>query len=549
MHGTLRWTGLSGLLVLIAMVLVAPNASASVSPTIALDQSAGTTAGSSANLGVDLKFSPSSGDSPNELALNLPPGLLANASINGGACLTTTDLTDTACQVGSGTVTADALSLVPIPTPVTFDLVPPPKPGDLAGLAVNYNGTQIGSTGDVKVRPSGDPAGVGITIDFALPNSLAGVPISIAEINSTFDGLRYPATCPSAPRQLSAAVNSYSDPTIHTVAAPLQVTGCSSLNFSPTLAVTAARDSADSQVKLSTQVNAGASDAPSGSMTLAFPWPMLAGNLSSLSVLCPTLSSSCVPVGSVTAVSPLYPKPLSGQAYLTGTLQGLSLTLVFPSPFPLTLVGAVDLVKNSTTFTGLPDIPLTSLNVSLSGGAHGLFSAHCPPASGTATAALTDANGDKSVRIPSPFTIANCPSGSSGSGAGPSVPSSSISGLPTGHPSLTFKVRVGKHAAKFRKLTVELPAGLRFSHQSRAQRLRAVKLSGAKIRSLSVNRGHLIIVLRKPSRHVTVKIASSALTESPSLQAKAKSLHKLPLTVIVATTNGRHRTIHAHAAV
>ncbi|MGI8716180.1 MAG: hypothetical protein ACR2NR_23955 [Solirubrobacteraceae bacterium] len=181
-----------GVLVLIGMAALAPSAGASITPTLTLYQSAGRTAGSTTDLGLDLKFAPTGTDSPDQMALNLPSGLLANASIDGGACLTMTDLDDAACQVGTGTVTAVADSSVPITTPVTFDLVPPPADGDLAGLAVNSGGSQIGSTADIKVRPSGDPDGVGITIDFELPNSLDGVPISLTEINSTFDGLRYP---------------------------------------------------------------------------------------------------------------------------------------------------------------------------------------------------------------------------------------------------------------------------------------------------------------------------------------------------------------------
>jgi len=178
----LRRGVLSGILVLGAMAVVAPGAWASISPTLSLNQSAGTTAGSVANLGVDLKFAPTGSDSPDDMTLNLPPGLLADASIDGGACLTAADLSDTACQVGSGTVTADAYGTIPITTPVTFDLVPPPAAGDLAGLAVNSSGTQVGSTADIKIRPSGNPGGVGITINFVLPNILYGVPISIAEI-------------------------------------------------------------------------------------------------------------------------------------------------------------------------------------------------------------------------------------------------------------------------------------------------------------------------------------------------------------------------------
>ena len=140
------------------LAMLAPVAGASTSPTLTLNQSAGHSAGATANLGLDLRFTNSGTDSPHHLTINLPPGLLANASIDAGNCLKTADLADSACQVGSGVVTADAYGTIPIGTPVTFDLVPPPQPGDLAGLAVNSNGTQIGTTADVSVRPSGNPA-------------------------------------------------------------------------------------------------------------------------------------------------------------------------------------------------------------------------------------------------------------------------------------------------------------------------------------------------------------------------------------------------------
>ena len=98
---------------------------ASITPAISLDQSAGKAAGATANLGVDLTFAPSGSDSPASMTLSLPPGLLADASVAGGACLKTADLNDSTCEVGSGTVTAYAYGSVPIPTNVTFDLVPP----------------------------------------------------------------------------------------------------------------------------------------------------------------------------------------------------------------------------------------------------------------------------------------------------------------------------------------------------------------------------------------------------------------------------------------
>ncbi len=275
---------LVGALAVFAMALFAQGAQAAITPSVTLDQSSGTQAGGFHDLGMDLTFdgakplTPPISDTPQNLTINLPPGLLANATVNGGKCLTETTLDDN-CQVGSGSVTAYAASLVPLTVDVTFDLVAPPAPGDLAGLAVNMSGTQIGSTGDIKVRPSGDPNGVGVTILLSLPNSLDGAPIDISEINSTFSGLRYPTTCPSTPANVGISVNSYSDATVHTITAPLSVTGCSSLPYAPKLSVSAVKDSGDRVVAITTGVTQAADESPTKNLALSFPDATLGVNL------------------------------------------------------------------------------------------------------------------------------------------------------------------------------------------------------------------------------------------------------------------------------
>jgi hypothetical protein len=554
-HG-IRRIVLMGVLAASGLATLAPSAVASVAPTISLDQSGGKTAGSTANLGVDLTFAPSGSDSPDHMTLNLPPGLLADASIDGGACLVTADLDDSTCEVGSGTVTAYAYGSVPVPTKVTFDLVPPPAAGDLAGLAVNSNGTQIGSTADIKVRPSGDPAGVGVTIQFVLPNSLYGVPISIHEISSTFDGLRYPTTCPQTPQTVTVAADSYGDPTVHAASAPLAVTGCSSLSYSPSFAVTATRDRDDNSVKVVSDVTQATTEAPSRSVALALPYAQLRPNAAGLQRLCQNLSSgTCTPVGSVTAASPLYPHALTGQAYLTGTITGLTLTLVFPAPFPLTLVGSVNLLTNVTTFNGLPDIPLTSLQVTLDGGPQGLFLSLCHDPTGTASATLTNQNADKTATVPSKFTIAGCPSTVSGSspapgaGSGTAVMSPSAAGLTAGHPSLSFRVRTAKGAAKLRALTIELPAGLSFiAHRSGHEVVvNGVRLKGATVKSLALSHGHMLVTLKRAVSSLGITLTSAALRESAALRKKAASrkLKRLPLRVIAQNTRGKRSTILA----
>ncbi|MGZ4292680.1 MAG: hypothetical protein ACXVRM_00420 [Solirubrobacteraceae bacterium] len=570
------------------VLALAPGAGAAITPSLSLDQSAGKAAGSLVNLGMDLKFTDTGTDSPHNLTINLPPGLLANAAINGGSCLKATNTSGTACEVGSGTVTADPDVLVlglpaSIPVPVTFYLVPPPKTGDLAGLTVIGNvlglNEQLGSTGDVRVRPTGDPGGVGVTIGLTLPNqlTLSGltvplVTISVTEIRSTFDRLRYPATCPSAPEQLTATVDSYDDATLHSLTAPLSVTGCSSLPYSPAFKVTATQDGGDRQVKLATTVTQGGNEAPSRTVSLAFPTATLAPNLASIEALCLNLASgTCHQVGSASATSPLYPATLTGKAYLTGSSSGLSLTLVFPAPFPLTLTGAVNLLKNAATFAGLPDIPLTNLAVTLDGGPEGLFLSTCDVPSGTATATMTDQNGDRTATVPAMFAVSGCPGvagpgGSGGSGAGGSNPASgsqnasSASGVTVGHaklsrarfaglragrPTLSFRVSATRRAAKLQALTVGLPAGLAFiaSHH----RVAHVSVQGAKVKSLSLSHGRLVIRLTRAVSAMTVTIGRGALSESRTLRARAEK-HKvraLGLTVVVQNAQGRSITFRA----
>ena len=285
---------------------------------------------------------------------------------------------------------------------------------------------------------------------------------------------------------MSVTADSYADATTRGAAAPLPVTGCLALAYDP-------RSGSAPPV---TRRPAGHArhhdhrDGDPGAQPLdhpRFPVGDAAPNLESIRALCLNLSSgTCQTVGSASATSPLYPATLTGKAYLTGSSSGLSLTLVFPSPFPLTLTGAVDLLHNAATFTGLPDIPLTNLGVTLNGGTEGLFLSTCAAPTGTATATLTSQNGDKSAKVPGKFTVAGCPGtsgagspgagGAGGSGSGPTASRNAssaagvtvghinlshgrFSGLRSGHPALTFKVKTAKGAAKLRTLTVELPGG------------------------------------------------------------------------------------------
>lgn len=550
----MRGRALVGIIVLAGLIGFVPAASASVTASMSVTSPTPVAAGANGTLGLDLKFSPSSGDAPDQVTLNLPPGVLANASIDNGQCLKTTDVNDTACQIGSGTVTADALG-TPLPTPVDFYLVPPPAAGDLAGLEVTTTqGDQVGTTNAIVIRPSGDPDGVGVTLDLTLPNSLYGVPVAVTDINSSFSGVRFPATCPATPANVTMSANSYNVPgTASSASAPLPVSGCDALPYNPQYAMTAVKDANDKTVKISTTITQTASESPNGTVSLTFPRSSMAGALTGLNNLCQSLASgTCRPVGSVTAASPDYPTPLTGNAYLTGTLHGLSLTIIFPAPFPLTLTGAVDLTTNTTVFSNLPDIPLTNLTVALNGGRSGLFDTSCAVPTNTSTSKLTDQNGDKTAAPSARFTIQGCPSTSgsgpsSGSSSSPRVSSTRMSGLAGRRPSLRFTVHAARHS-RLRRVTVELPKGLSFRTRTihHTRRVPGLAVKGAKLRSARVSRGHLVLTFRRPVASATVSISSKGLRESAALHRAAvhKKLRSLRLTLIVRTSAGRNRTLH-----
>ncbi len=559
----MRGRALTGIVVLVGLIGLVPAASASVTASMSVTSPTPVAAGSTGSLGLDLKFTPSTNgaaynDAPQSVTLNLPPGVLANASIDHGQCLKTTDITDSTCQIGSGTVTAYASGLVPLQTPVDFFLVPPPAAGDLAGLAVaTSQGDQVGTTNAIVIRPSGNAAGVGVTLDLTLPNSLDGAPVDVTEINSTFTGTRFPATCPSTPGERDHERDLVQQRRPFSASTPLPVAGCASLPYNPQYTLTAVKDANDKALKITTTITQTASESPNSTVSLTFPRASMAGALGGLNNLCTSISSgTCKPVGSVTAASPDYPNPLTGSAYLTGTLHGLSLTIVFPAPFPLTLIGAVDLTTNTTVFSGLPDIPLTNLTVSLDGGSGGLFDTNCGTPTNVSTATLSDQNGDKTASPSSHFTIQGCGSSSSsggGSGSGSSssgsarVTGGSVSGLAKRRPSLRFTVHAAKHT-KLSRLTVELPKGLSFrSHTVHKVRriLGGLSIKGAKLKSESVSRGHLVLTLRRPVGSVTVSVSSKGMRESSALRkaAKAKKLKRLRLTVIARTSAGKSRTL------
>jgi hypothetical protein len=273
--------------------------------------------------------------------------------------------------------------------------------------------------------------------------------------------------------------------------------------------------------------------------------------------------ASCKTIGVSDAKSPLYPRVLVGKVYLTGSLTAPAITVTFPPPFALTLNGSVNLATNTTTFSGVPDLPLSDLKVQLTGGPQAAFATTCTTPSGDAVGSFTSQDGDLFATSTAPFTVVGCPpssgggGGSGGSGAGrgptvvpfglPSLVSATLTGLKRGRPTLSFKLVSGRGAPKLTSLTVPLPRGLSYVRHRVHRRLvlEGITVRNAQVKSLSLRRGRLTITLRRPSTTVLVKLGSRALHETAGLRHKARRrrVRFLKLTVAVTTSAHRHITL------
>ena len=162
-------------------------------------------------------------------------------------------------------------------------------------------------------------------------------------------------------------------------------TACGALRFAPQIRGTVgARGMTARQSKppVTTVISQGAGQAGQSAATVTLP-PVVAPDLAQLSRACPAdkADARACPasskVGTVTAGTPLLKAPLTGDVFLVsrgpGSLPGLTIQLA--DPIPLRLDGTVALTPAGlrTTFTGLPDVPLASFRLDLSGGPTGAF--------------------------------------------------------------------------------------------------------------------------------------------------------------------------------
>jgi hypothetical protein len=265
---------------------------------------------------------------------------------------------------------------------------------------------------------------------------------------------------------------------------------------------------------VTTTVTQNADEASTSTQKLTIPFPTLSPNLASLN-----LQNSGTAVGQATAYSPLLPTPLTGKVYFTGASSfSPTLTIRFPAPNAITLVGAVSLQQSTVTFSGIPDVPQTKLVVALFGGKQALESSNCTQPTGTLVGSFTGQNGAV-VTDRVPVTVQGCPKAA----GTPSASHGSLSVSANGKPVLGFRLASGSNAPGLKTLKLALPHGLSFNP---AGLRRGLSVHGVKAGAI-LRGGKLIVTLKRAVSAVSIKVTAPLLVANKPLRGR----HTLHLTV------------------
>jgi hypothetical protein len=494
-------------------------------------------AGGSTNVTAALTFA--SGDTPKTVVTSLAPGMLGNLNAN-AACLGAQQLT-AACQIGTASVQTNVAGSV------TGNLYLVPGQGtDAAGIefvppAPPLTNQYIG----VSANPNA-PGGLNLTTTF--PN-VTGVQITGFTANFTTLNAqaftRLPSSCSAATSTFSATY--YGATPAGSASGSFTPTGCASLPYAPVLGVSETKDATDNGATLVFTITQAANEAASKTISLKLP-SGLGVNLSA-DVLCLTGSSGpgCL-VGTATAASPLIPSAAlsNGTITLGGSASAPTITIAFPA-FGITLVGDVSLGSGTVTINNVPDVPLTSLNLNITGpNGKKAFTTSCTPSSTTGT--FTSQSGVQK-NVTTAVALNNCASKPTASG--------SFSGLAAGHPKLRFKATHGKGAPNIASVAVGLPSGLKFSRSAfvthktcvtksgkkkctTVTQIKGLGVSGGSVKSVALQGGKLVINLKKAAGSVTVSLSGPVLTETGALQTSVKKHKVKSLTVTLKVTDAKH---------
>ncbi len=252
----------------------------------------------------------------------------------------------------------------------------------------------------LRARIEVDPHTAQLTISSdPLPMILDGVPLDLRTLYAVLDrpGFMFnPTDC--SPASFQGTASSVQGATV-ALSTPFQVGSCQSLQFTPTLVLsTSARTSKQAGATLKAKITypqsqqgttLASTQANLASVKIQLP-KQLPARLATLQQACPAAVFEANPagcpagslVGQATALTPMLSVALSGPAYLVShageahpslilVLQGAGITIDLTAT---TSIGKKGIT--TTMFTGLPDVPVSSFELTLPAGPHSALAAN-----------------------------------------------------------------------------------------------------------------------------------------------------------------------------
>jgi hypothetical protein len=277
-----------------------------------------------------------------------------------------------------------------------------------------------------------DPIDAHVTVESdPLPTILAGIPLSIQEINVLVDRPGFmvnPTNCD--PKQVSAVVSGSGGATAN-LTNRFQVASCTRLAVDPKLALTLSGKGQTTDGKhpgIAAVLTQKLNRANLKKVVVTLP-RSLALDPDNAQALCefvdgskvdPTCPKSSI-VGSATAQTPILDEPLKGPVYFVKnvridaksgrqikTFPKLVIPLTGPNGLRLNLVGTSSVPDNvhlTTTFDQIPDAPVSKFSLNIDGGEHGILTVTGANVCGATQSATQEATGQNAKKASSTINL------------------------------------------------------------------------------------------------------------------------------------------------
>lgn len=347
-----------------------------------------------------------------------PSGLLAMLShvtlcgeeqANAGTCSSASEVGTVAASAGAGShpywVTGKVYLTGPYNgAPFGVSIVVPAKAGP-------FNlGTVIS-----RARIDIDPTTAAATITSnALPQIIDGVPLRVQTINFALNRQQFafnPTNCEA--KQLTATISAAQGAVAH-VSSPFAVGGCKNLPFDPGFTV-ATRSPGSKKKGTSFAVKISSEQGQANIHSVAVKLPkQLPSRLTTIQQACPEATFAANPatcpagslVGYVKGTTPVLPVPVVGPVYLVshGGAAFPDIEMVLQGEgVRVDLVGSIDIAHGvtSSTFAGVPDVPITKFEVNFPEGPHSALTTNgslCPKRGLVMPVTIVGQNGRRLVR-------------------------------------------------------------------------------------------------------------------------------------------------------